>query len=333
VNRAGGGEVRVSGQRQQRAPAGPDWPAPRHVAVEGVRFAVHRRDPPRHRRTVPALLLHGVPETALMWRRLAAELAADRIVLAPDLKGLGGSEPAGRYDLPTLVRELAALALHEVDGPVDVVGHDWGGVIAIALSRSRPELVRRLVVVNAPYRYVDLRRAPYIPAFALPLAPEAAFAVDRRALVRGMIRYAWRAPRPLDPAVLEHYLDAYAAPERIRAMLAYYRAAVRDRLRHPARVLGLVRGAAGPGPGGRSAGGPGGGVAAAAPALVVWGAADPVLPLQVAETVVRDLGPGTTSVTVPGAGHFVVEEAPEVAVPAIARYLRAGEVPAVPELG
>jgi pimeloyl-ACP methyl ester carboxylesterase len=319
----------MSPDRSGPPPAG--WPAPHHVAVEGVRFAVHRFDPPRRRRTTPALLLHGVPETALCWRDLAAELARDRVVLAPDLKGLGGSEVVGRYDVATLVRELAALALHEVDGPVDVVGHDWGGVLGIRLRLARPELVRRLVVVNAPYRYIDLRRAAYIPVFALPYLPELLFRLGGRDLLRRMLGYAWRTPQPLDPQVEDAYLDAYRPPERITAMLGYYRAAVRAQLRRPTALARLATRGRLAAP--RLAPTPGSGHdGPAAGPLVLWGADDPVLPLTVAEAALRDLGPGSRLVTVPRAGHFVVEEAPDVAIPAIAGFLRAATAPVVPDL-
>ena len=286
----------------------------RTVAIEGVRFSLYRADPRRRRRTTPALLLHGVPQTAVCWRDLVAELAADRVVLAPDLKGLGGSEAVGTYDLPTLAREMAALVRHEVDGPVDVVGHDWGGTLALALAGARPDLVRRLVIVNAPYRHLNLLRAFHVPLFALPLLPEAAFALGRRSLPAAMLRAGWKSPAPLEPAVLRHYVEAYADPARVRAMLAYYRANSRRQLW--SLWPGTVRGG-GAGSGGLPQ-------VRAERHLVLWGARDPVLPLSVGESVVRDLGAGTTFVTVPGAGHFVVEEAPGVAVPAIAGFLREG---------
>ncbi|MDQ6649480.1 MAG: alpha/beta hydrolase, partial [Actinomycetota bacterium] len=107
--------------------------------------------PGRRRRTTPALLLHGLGQTSAAWGGLVAELARDREVLAPDLKGLGGSEAAPPYDGDTVAAELAALVLHCVDGPVDVVGHDVGGLLALALAGARPDLVRRLVVVAVPY--------------------------------------------------------------------------------------------------------------------------------------------------------------------------------------
>jgi pimeloyl-ACP methyl ester carboxylesterase len=55
---------------------------------------------------------------------------------------------------------------------------------------------------------------------------------------------------------------------------------------------------------------------------VIWGAADPVLPVAVGESVVRDLGANCSMVTLPGIGHFAVEEAPAVVVPTIAEFLR-----------
>lgn len=283
------------------------------VAVEGVRFHVWRAAPTRRRRTTPALLLHGVPETALAWRHLVPDLAKDRIVIVPDLKGFGESEVRGPYDMATLAAELAALVLHEVDGPVDVVGHDWGGSLGLALAGARPDLVRRLVVVNAPFRKINLLRAPHIPFFALPFAPEVALRLGGERVFRAMLRAGWRSEWTLDDELVDHYARSYADPPRTAAMLSYYRAATRPRLARA--VSGLVPGRA-----------PSGGSTPRVKvdrSLVVWGAADPVMPVSVGESVVRDLGASCSMVTLPGVGHFAPEEAPGVVVPTIAEFLRA----------
>lgn len=284
------------------------------VSVEGVRFALHRSGPPRPRRTTPVLLLHGVPETSASWRSLLPELARDRVVLAPDLKGLGESEVAGPYDSTTLSRELAALVLHEVDGPVDVVGHDWGGSLGLTLAASRPDLVRRLVVMSAPYRHIDLRRAWHIPLFDLPVLPELVLAGPGRRWVRGTYARAWRSATRLPEDVLASYESTYADSARLRAMLGYYRAATRSHL--PA----LVRGTMNP----SSPRLPELAVRAERQ-LVVWGAADPILPLGVGESVVRDLGANTAMLVLPGVGHWPHEEAPAVVTPAVAAFLREGD--------
>ena len=263
---------------------------------------------------VPVLLLHGVPETSTCWRHQHAALADGRRVLAPDLPGLGGSAYTGPYDVPSLVRQLAALVDQEVGGPVDVVGHDWGGSLALALAGARPDLVRRLGVVNAPYRSVPLLRAAHVPFFALPGLPEMLFRAAGRRAVDAMFSLAWKSPTPLDPEALAEYRAAYSDPARVQAMLGYYRAAARPR----ARAL-LSRRAA---PSGQDGATPAGDPKVHAEAmLVLWGAKDPVLPIRTGETVVRDLGSDAVMVTVPGAGHFVLEEAPDVVLEVLREFL------------
>jgi pimeloyl-ACP methyl ester carboxylesterase len=255
---------------------------------------------------VPVLLLHGVPETSTAWRHQAGPLADGRRVLAPDLPGLGGSSYAGPFDVPSLVRQLAALVEEEVGGPVDVVGHDWGGSLALALAGARPDLVRRLGVVNAPYRSVPLLRAAHLPLFSLPLVPELLFAAAGRRAVDAMFALGWRSETRLEPEVLAEYRAAYTDRGRVRAMLGYYRAATRP------RVAALLPGRA------PRAGRP---LVRAASMLVLWGARDPVLPIRTGESVVRDLGPDAVMVTVPGAGHFVLEEAPQVVLDVLRDFL------------
>ncbi len=265
--------------------------------------------------STPVLLLHGVPETSSCWGEVAPELASGRRVLAPDLPGLGGSVYAGPYDVASLVGELAALIEAQVPGGrVDVVGHDWGGSLALGLAGGRADLVRRLVVVNAPYRSVPFLRTPHIPFFALPVVPELLFRLAGRQVVDAIFAVAWKAPRALDAERRAEYAAAYTVPTKVGAMLGLYRAAARPRL------AALVRRRSMPGfPRVR-----------AEKALVLWGAADPILPISVGEGVVRDLGADCVMVTVPGAGHFVVEEAPEVVTQVLLDFLADDTTPAQP---
>ena len=274
----------------------------RTVVAADTRFLV--REEGSGHAGVPVLLLHGVPETSTCWRHHAAPLADGRRVLAPDLPGLGGSAYTGPYDVASLVRQLAALVDQEVGGPVDVVGHDWGG--SLALAGTRPDLVRRLAVLNAPYRSVPLLRAAHIPFFALPLVPELLFRAAGRRAVDAMFSVAWKSPVPLEQEALAEYRAAYSDPARVQAMLGYYRAAARPR----ARAV-LSRRAT-------PAGDP---KVHAEAMLVLWGAKDPVLPIRTGETVVRDLGSDAVMVTVPEAGHFVMEEAPAVVLEVLRDFL------------
>jgi pimeloyl-ACP methyl ester carboxylesterase len=256
---------------------------------------------------VPVLLLHGVPETSSCWREIAPALATGRRVLAPDLPGLGGSSYSGPYDAASVVAQLAALLEAEVPGQrVDVVGHDWGGSLALALAGARPDLVRRLVVANAPYRDVNLLRAAHIPFFALPVAPELVFRLGGRRVVDLMFSLAWKSDVKLDGDVRAEYIAAYTDPARVTAMLGYYRAAARP------KFAALLRRGEEPVPSP---------LVRADKMLVIWGAADPVLPVSIGESVVKDLGADCVMVTIPGAGHFVIEEAPAVVLETLTSFL------------
>lgn len=239
---------------------------------------------------VPVVLLHGVPETSACWHHLAPRLAGGRRVLAPDLPGLGGSTFTGPYDVRTLVGELVALLDAEGLDQVDLVGHDWGGILALGLAGLHPERVRRLVVANAPYVALPTR-AYHVPLLALPVLPELVFRLGGGRVVDLMLRAAWRSDTVLDPEVRAEYRAAYTGRAAVRAMLGYYRAAARPVVRGRRDLLPPVT---------------------TDGVVVLWGALDPVLPISTGETVVRDLGPSAQMVTVPGSGHFVLEEAPEV---------------------
>ena len=261
----------------------------------------------------PVLLLHGVPETSSCWRDLAPRLAIGRRVLAPDLPGLGGSAFPGPYDVPCLVEQLVGLLGEVVPGQrVDVVGHDWGGSLALALAGARPDLVRRLVVANAPYRSVPLLRAAHIPFFTLPLAPEAVFRLGGRRVVEAMMSIGWKATTPLSAESRAEYAAAYTHRPTRRAMLGYYRAATRPRI---AAALRRERRSSPP-------------RVHADKMMVLWGALDPVLPVSVGESVVKDLGSDCVMVTVPGAGHFVIEEAPDVVAEVLVDFLADPSAPA-----
>jgi pimeloyl-ACP methyl ester carboxylesterase len=140
-------------------PAGPAtrWPAPDPVVAGGRRLALHRlgydaRGDPLGKKIksggVPILLLHGLEATGRQWNRLAPNLPGGRRILAPDLPGFGGSERRGSYTASAVSATLAALVLEEAGRPVDVIGHDWGATLAIALAATRPDLVRRLGLLS-----------------------------------------------------------------------------------------------------------------------------------------------------------------------------------------
>ena len=282
----------------------------RNVAVADTRFLLREEG---EGDGTPVLLLHGVPQTSSVWRDVAPALAkGGRRVLAPDLPGLGGSAYSGPFDVPSVVAQLVALLDEELPGQrVDVVGHDWGGSVALGLTGAHPDRVRRLCVANTVFRHVNLLRAPHIPFFALPLAPEALFRLGGARVVEALLRAGWKSEISLDPEAKAEYVAAYSEPDKVRAMLGYYRASARPKA---AAALHLRERPAGPPR------------VQAEEMLVLWGAADPVLPISIGESIVKDLGARCAMVTVPGAGHFVLDEAPDVVRETLTRFLADAEV-------
>jgi haloacetate dehalogenase len=102
----------------------------------------------------PLLLLHGYPETHLMWGGLAGDLAQDFTVVAPDLRGYGeSSQPPTvpsheTYGKRAMAADGVAL-MHQLGfDRFDVVGHDRGGRAAYRMALDSPDAVRRLTVMD-----------------------------------------------------------------------------------------------------------------------------------------------------------------------------------------
>lgn len=102
----------------------------------------------------PLLLLHGYPETHMMWSKVAGDLARDFTVVAPDLRGYGKSTPPAdsddheTYSKRAMARDAIALMKHFGFDRFDVAGHDRGGRVGYRLALDHPQAVRRLSILD-----------------------------------------------------------------------------------------------------------------------------------------------------------------------------------------
>jgi pimeloyl-ACP methyl ester carboxylesterase len=237
------------------------------------------------------VLLHGFPEFWYGWRQQIAPLVeAGFRVVAPDLRGYNlSSRPDGfaaytadklATDVRGLIRELGAESAM-------VVGHDWGGTAAWTLAMNHPEVVDRLAILNAahPRRLTEGLRNPrqllrtwYFFYFQFPGLPE------RRAR-----RWHWRLfkrflrdARPSYTAEeIDRYVEAWSQPGAAKAMIDYYRAAVRlSSKQDEARPI-------------------------SAPTLVIWGQGDRYLGPKLAEPHHEDVPNLDRVERLPNASHWV----------------------------
>ncbi|WP_439813779.1 alpha/beta fold hydrolase [Zavarzinia sp. CC-PAN008] len=177
------------------------FPAPRPVAVNGITLAVHEAGPAGAATTV--VLCHGFPELAFSWRHQVAALAAAGYrVVAPDMRGFGGSsrpEPVEAYAMSEITADMAGLL--DALGVEEAVflGHDWGGAVVWAMGLAYPERTAGIIALNTPFMprmevdflsvLVQARgAATYMNAFQEPGLAEAVLGKDVEATFRATMR-------------------------------------------------------------------------------------------------------------------------------------------------
>ncbi|HEY4418474.1 MAG TPA: alpha/beta fold hydrolase [Pseudonocardia sp.] len=101
----------------------------------------------------PVVLLHGFPQTHLMWRHVAADLAADHTVICPDLRGYGESDkPAetdpGVYSKRTMAADVVALAAALGHDRFALAGHDRGALVAVRAGLDHPDAITHLAALD-----------------------------------------------------------------------------------------------------------------------------------------------------------------------------------------
>ena len=246
------------------------------------------------------VLLHGFPEFWYSWRHQIPCLAAAGFrVIAPDLRGYHESDkPAGipNYRMELLVADVVGLIRHAGVRSAVVVGHDWGGVIAWNLAASRPDVVDRLIVLNAPHpgaflrelrRPVQWLRSAYIFFFQLPGLPEWVLRANDFALLTRVMRRQPARPGAFSPDDIRRYRRAWSTPGALTAALNYYRAA----RRYSSQAIGCAS-------------------LIAVPTLVIWGERDAYLGAGMTEELHRWVA-NVQVERLADASHWVQNDAPD----------------------
>ncbi|QWF83281.1 alpha/beta fold hydrolase [Amycolatopsis sp. CA-230715] len=260
----------------------------------------------------PIVLLHGFPQTHLMWRHVAADLAADHTVLCPDLRGYGDSgkpaDPTGlAYAKRTMAADVVALANALGHDRFALAGHDRGALVAIRAGLDHPDAITHLASLDVlptldmwevlhgasaavAFHLYLMAQPPGLPEEMIAAAPDAFF---------GYFLDAWAGSADAIPAeVRAAYLRA--SREAVPSIVADYRASATVDIEHDTAD--------------RQAG-----TRLRMPVTVLqqdWGAALGFEAAEIWRAWAPEVDHRTTS-----AGHFMAEEAPAEVLKAIRELL------------
>ena len=255
------------------------------------------------------LLLHGIAGSSRAWREVMPTLAEDYRLIAPDLLGHGESaKPLGDYSLGAF-----ASGLRDFLGVLDVeratlVGQSFGGGVAMQLAYQHPSVCERLVLVDSGglgrevsplLRAITLPLAEYVlpvvfPGFVRERGDAVSRFLHRRGLRSGRAAEMWLAYRSLTES------------DNRKAFVRTMRSVIDPGGQSVSAMDRLY-------------------LAAAVPTLIVWGADDPIIPVEHAHAA-HEIIEGSRLEIIEGVGHFPHVEAPERFVAVLRDFLETASV-------
>jgi pimeloyl-ACP methyl ester carboxylesterase len=254
------------------------------------------------------IFLHGFPQFWYMWRDQLLEFSKDYLAVAPDMRGYNlSSKPENleQYQPHHMVEDLRALVENHFSRKKFIlVGHDWGGVVAYPFANQHPNLVEKLIIINAPHPSVfaglisknkdQQSSSQYILFFRSQNAESYLSANDYQNLFNVII-----TPKmEFNEDDHQIYRDAWAQPGALTGGLNYYRA---GGLRPPSQGENISELAGEQMEMNR--------VMINVPTLVIWAEKDTALTVHNLEGL-DEFVPDLTIKRIPEGSHWVINEHP-----------------------
>jgi pimeloyl-ACP methyl ester carboxylesterase len=256
----------------------------------------------------PVVLLHGAFQTWRCWRRVMETLSDRFTLIAPDLRGIGGSDrPDTGYEMFSAATDIAALIRLLAPEGAAVAAHDIGGGVGAALALAEPDLVHKFAFLDMAlpgFGFEDI----WVPKpggqflwfgalNSVPGAIETLLAGREREYIEFVLKSVSANPDAFDAEDVDAYVQAYAAPGGLRALSAYFQAMWRNAEDFKAHAAARKY----PGP-----------------VLAVGGEYSTG---ALAGASMEGVADHVESVTLPGAGHWLPEEKPAELADLLYRFL------------
>lgn len=263
----------------------------------------------------PLLLLHGYPQTRVMWKAVAPRLADHFTVVVPDLRGYGRSDKLpgdashSLYSKRIMAQDQVKMMRSLGFDNFAVAGHDRGGRVAYRLALDHGEKISKVAVLdiiptaevwaNANAKSAMNMFHWYLLAQPRPL-PENLIGANPEVFIKQMLKKWAGKGFEFDPESLADYVECFSDPACIHATCEDYRAGWTLDRQYDEADLGLKK--------------------ITAPLLVLWGEQYGVAKAEPLETW-RRWADGVRGQGIPG-GHFICEESPEETANALLDFFR-----------
>ena len=246
----------------------------------------------------PVVFIHGFPTSGHLWNDVIPLMPQGHRLVVLDLLGYGRSDPPSDRPLTLRAHAERVVALMDALGiqQACVVGHDLGGGVAQAMAVHAPARVTRLALIDSVaftgWATRDVRFARTVLRLTAKVPPRWVLAVLRADLERGY-EDSTRAVHSID-----RFIRPFATEEGRNAFMQHLRALDAGETRALAERLGEI----------------------SIPTAVIWGANDSFLPVKLGRRLAAAI-PNASLTIVPGARHFLPEDAPRPLTDAIAALL------------
>jgi haloacetate dehalogenase len=269
----------------------------------------------------PLLLLHGIPETHVLWRKVAPALAQDYFLVMPDLRGYGdsGKPPGGEdhfaYSKRAMAQDQVEVMKHLGFEKFALVGHDRGGRASHRLALDHPEVLTRLVILDIVptyllYQSINQEFATIFYHWFLLVQPtpfpetmvanSAEYFLRCTLLWLGGNKITDPLPEWISPAVFQEYFRTFREPATIHSICEDYRAAASIDLAHDKADLDKK---------------------IQCPLLVLWSEKGPFHRMYNVLQTWRDRAVQAQGKAMP-TGHFLPEQMPEELTQELKTFLR-----------